>query len=170
MGVYSVDKLITEARRLAADYRRATGKPLAGVSGEVAQYDAVRLLDLELCNPPIAGCDAIGNSGSRKGKKVQIKARTIFDEAKTGQRIGQLKLEQAWDLVVLVLLDEELETFEVYEASRTVLKEAMEEGGSSKRAKRGAMSVAKFKIISRLAWTRENGLEGDEAWDNQADG
>ncbi len=166
MGVYSVDKLITEARRLAADYRRATGKPLAGVSGEIAQHDAIRLLDLELCNPPLAGCDATGSSGSRKGKKVQIKGRTIFDEAKTGQRIGQLKMEQEWDLVVLVLLDEELETFEVYEASRAELKEAMAVGGSSKRAKRGAMSVAKFKIISRLVWSRENGLEDDELWDN----
>ncbi len=170
MALYSVDKLITEARRLAADYRRATGKPLAGVSGEIAQHDAIRLLDLALCNPPIAGCDAIGKRGSREGKKVQIKARTIFDEAKSGQRIGQIKMEQAWDLVVLVLLDEELETFEIYEASHAVLKEAMDEGGSSKRAKRGAMSVAKFKIIGNLVWTRENGLEEDEFWDNQADG
>jgi len=170
VGVYSVDKLISEARRLAADYRRATGKPLAGVSGEIAQHDAIQLLDLELCNPPVAGCDAIGKSGSRKGLKIQIKGRTIFDEAKSGQRIGQLKMEQEWDLVVLVLLDEELETFEIYEASREALKEAMDEGGSSKRAKRGAMSVAKFKIIGHLAWTRENGLEDDGLWDNQADG
>jgi hypothetical protein len=170
VGVYSVDKLISEARRLAADYRRATGKPLAGVSGEIAQHDAIQLLDLELCNPPVAGCDAIGKSGSRKDLKVQIKGRTIFDEAKSGQRIGQLKMEQEWDLVVLVLLDEELETFEIYEASREALKEAMDEGGSSKRAKRGAMSVAKFKIIGHLAWTRENGLEDDGLWDNQADG
>lgn len=170
MGLYSVDKLISEARRLAADYRRATGKPLAGVSGEIAQHDAGRLLDLEICNPPVAGYDAVGCSGARKGKKIQIKGRTIFDEAKTGQRVGQLKMEQEWDAVILVLLDEELETFEIYEASRDELKDAMEEGGSSKRSKRGAMSVAKFKIIGHLAWTRENGLEAGEIWDNQADG
>jgi hypothetical protein len=30
------------------------------------------------------------------------------------------------------------------------------------------MSVARFKIIGRLAWTRENGLEA-EVWDNRAD-
>jgi hypothetical protein len=30
------------------------------------------------------------------------------------------------------------------------------------------MSVARFKIIGRLAWTRENGLE-PEVWDSQAD-
>jgi len=167
VGVYSVDKLISEARRLAADYRRATGKPLAGVSGEVAQHDAIQLLDLELCNPPVAGCDAIGKSGARKGKKVQIKGRTIFDEAKSGQRIGQLKVEQVWDLVVLVLLDEELETYEIYEATRDVLEEAMAESGDSKRSKRGAMSVAKFKIIGHLAWSRDGGLEDDEDYDSQ---
>ena len=38
---------MSETRRLASEYRRATGKPLA-VSGEIARYDASRLLGLEL--------------------------------------------------------------------------------------------------------------------------
>ena len=55
---YSVDKLTAEARRLAADYRRATGKTLP-LSGEIVVNDAIRLLDLESPTEVLAGCDAI---------------------------------------------------------------------------------------------------------------
>ncbi len=166
MSVYSVDKLIAEARRLAADYRRATGKPLAGVSSEICQYDAARLLDLEICNPPVGGYDAIGR-GEREGKRIQIKGRAIFDERKSGHRIGQLKLDQEWDSVMLVLMDENLEPFEIYEAERADI-EADLARSRSRRASRGAMSVARFKNLARLVWTRENGVETDEIWDNRS--
>ncbi len=166
MSVYSLEKLIAETRRIAREYRNATGKPLGGVSGEIAQFDACKELGLE--SVPVGtegGYDAVGR-GKRDGKKVQIKARTIFEEGKQGQRIGQLKLEQEWDSVVLVLLDENFEPFEMYEAERAELTEAHHEN-ESKRSKRGVMSVAKFKAISQLVWTRERGEE-DEVWDNQS--
>lgn len=167
MGVYSVDKLISEARRLAADYRRATGKPLAGVSSEIAQHDAARLMNLEICNPAVGGYDAIGH-GNREGKRIQIKGRAIFDEGKSGQRIGQLKIDQEWDSIMLVIMDDNLEPYEIYEADREAILEALDQSASSKRSKRGAMSVARFKNISRLVWTLENGVEEEEVWDNQA--
>lgn len=166
MSVYSVDKLIAEARRLAADYRRATGKPLAGVSSEICQYDAARLLDLEICNPPVGGYDAIGR-GVREGKRIQIKGRAIFDERKSGYRIGQLKLDREWDSVMLVLMDENLEPFEIYEAERDDIVADLAQS-KSRRAARGVMSVARFKNIARLVWTRENGIEADEIWDNRS--
>lgn len=166
MSIYSLEKLIAETRRIARDYRNATGKPLGGVSGEIAQFDACKELELE----PVpagteGGYDAVGR-GKREGKRIQIKARTIFDEGKHGQRIGQLKLEQEWDSVVLVLLDENFEPFEMYEGDREELIDAIKES-ESKRNKRGAMSVAKFKAITRLVWTRERGEE-NELWDNQS--
>lgn len=167
--VYSLDKLIGEARRLASDYRRATGKPLAGVSAEIAEYDAARLLNLELTKPGTeAGYDAVG-CGLRVGKRFQIKGRTIFDDAKKGQRIGQIKVEQQWDCVVLVLMDENHEPYEIYEADRAALTPELELAGESRRAKRGPLSVAKFKIIGRLVWTREEGLLEDEIWENSAE-
>ncbi len=168
MGIYSVDKLIAETRRLAAEYRRATGQPLP-VSGEIAAYDASCHLDLELLQPPPGGYDAVGRSGPRKGMRFQIKGRAIFDEQKGGHRIGQLRAEQEWDRVLLVIMDENFETTEIYEADRDEVLEALQDGGSSKRAKRGAMSVARFKAIARLVWTREEGEIGDEIWDNLRD-
>jgi len=43
MGIYDVSKLISETRRLAAEYRKATGKALA-VTSEIAKHDACELL------------------------------------------------------------------------------------------------------------------------------
>jgi hypothetical protein len=165
LTLYAADKLIAQARVLAAEYRRTMGKPLPGMSNEIAEYDAVKLLQLEPKPQGEGGYDAI--DPGRGGKKIQIKSRTIFDESKTGQRIGQLKLDKEWDSVVLVLMDEDYEPYEIYEAERDEIIEYVAKSSSS-RAKRGAMSVARFKIIGRLAWTRENGLEA-EVWDNQAD-
>jgi hypothetical protein len=165
LTLYAADKLIAQARVLAAEYRRTMGKPLPGISNEIAEYDALKLLQLAPKPEGEGGYDAIDST--RDGKKIQIKSRTIFDESKSGQRIGQLKLDKDWDSVVLVLMDENYEPYEIYEAERVDILEYVNKS-SSGRAKRGAMSVARFKIISRLAWTRENGLES-EVWDNQAD-
>ncbi len=163
MTLYAADKLISQARSLAAEYRRTMGKPLPGISAEIAGHDAMRLLNLEPCQEQWSGCDAI--DPARDNKRIQIKSRTIFDESKTGQRIGQLNVEQSWQSVVLVLMDEEYEPYEIYEAEREDILEYVDRSSSS-RSKRGAMSVARFKIIGRLAWTREDGLE-PEVWDNQ---
>lgn len=165
-GVFAVDKLIAQARHLASEYRRATGRPLAGVSNEVAIYDAVRLLDLDLAEGAAGGYDAVGR-GAREGKRIQIKGRVIFDERKHGQRIGQLNTGRDWDSVMLVLMDDDFSTYEIYEAQREDVIEALGGSWDSKRSKRGAMSVAKFKVIARLVWTRENGVEDDEIWVNQ---
>jgi hypothetical protein len=165
VNLYAPEKLIAQARRLAADYRRAMGRPLPGISNEIAEHDAIRLLGLEpRSNPAEGGYQAI--DPTRGDKRIQIKSRTIFDESKGGQRIGQLSLERAWDSVVLVLMDEEYEPYEIYEADRAEL-ETIVGNASENRARRGAMSVARFKIIGRLAWTREDGLE-PEVWENQA--
>ncbi len=167
MSVYSVDKLITQARKLAAEYRKATGQSL-GVSAEIARHDVARLLDLELLPPDApGGFDALGK-GRWEGKRIQIKGRAIFDERKSGQRLGQLKLNQDWDLVMLVLMDEDFEPQEIYEANRDDIEDVLDGSSASKRSKRGAVSVARFKIIGRLVWTQENGLEDDGCWDNTA--
>lgn len=152
MNVYSLDKLISETRRLAAEYKKVTGKPLPGVSNEIAEYDAARLLNLELVEDRTDGYDAIG-SGSLTGSRVQIKARTIFDELKSGHRIGQLKTEKPWDYVALVIMNDAYEPTEIFLAERAIILKNMD----GKQNKRGAMSIAKFKKISQLAWSNIDG-------------
>ncbi len=164
LNIYAEEKLISQARQLAADYRRTMGKPLPGVSNEIALHDAMRLLQLAPTGKDAGGFDAL--DPGRGNKRIQIKSRTIFDDEVGSQRIGQIKIDQTWDSVVLVLMDEDYEPFEIYEVDRDELLEYVDKT-SSNRAKRGVLSVSRFKIIGRLAWTRENGLES-EVWDNQA--
>ncbi len=153
MPVYSLDKLIGEARRLAAEYRRTTGKTLPGISAEIAVSDAIQLLGLERPGDDEVGYDAlVHHSGGVT--RIQIKGRVIFDEAKRGQRIGQLKLGDAWDAVALVLMDENYEPTEIYQAPRQEIEQALAGTASSGRGKRGALSVAKFKVIGELVWDR----------------
>ncbi len=159
---YAADKLIAQARQLAAEYRRTMGKPLPGISNEIAEHDAARLLNLEPSSNAEAGWDAVD---PQSGARIQIKSRTIFDESKSGQRIGQLKMNQQWDAVVLVLMDEDYEPYEIYQASRDDLAEFVD-ASSSSRQKRGAMSVARFKVIGELVWDKANGRQ-DGVWDNQ---
>lgn len=165
MSIYAEEKLICQARQLAADYRRTMGKPLPGVGNEVATHDAIRLLGLMPVNRSTGGYDAV--DPRREDKRIQIKSRTIFDESVGSQRIGQIKVDQEWDSVVLVLMDEDYDPFEIYEAERDDLMEYVGKSSGS-RAKRGILSVSRFRIIARLAWTRDDGLES-EVWDNQAE-
>ncbi|MGB5539577.1 MAG: hypothetical protein WBO37_05785 [Gammaproteobacteria bacterium] len=155
--VYSIDKLISETRRLAAEYRRSTGQALP-VSGEIARHDAARLLGLTLCEPGTAGVDAIG-TGNREGQRVQIKSRVMSQDSKSGARLGQINAQGEWDTLLLVILDEDYEASEIYEASREELDDAIAGSEHSNRAKRGALSIAKFKNIGWLVWARETGPE-----------
>lgn len=169
VSVYAVDKLMAQTRKLAAEYRQMTGQPLP-VTSEIANYDAARLLGLEIIQPPPGGYDALGLNPPREGLRYQIKGRAIFDEKKGGQRIGQLRLEQTWDAILLVLLDEQYEPSEIYEASREAIEAAMAEAGESNRNKRGTLSVARFRHIARLVWCREEGaVETPEVWENRPD-
>lgn len=169
VSLYSVDKLISEARQLAAEYRRTTGSPLPGISGEIARYDAIRLLDLTAAENGVS-YDAVGKA-QRDGKRIQIKGRVIQDDNKRGLRIGQVKVEQQWDAIVLVLLDSDYQPFELYEADREDIIGSENETASAgslrvRGNKRGAMTLARFKVIANLVWTREDGLIEDGLWVN----
>ena len=154
MGVYRVDKLMAEARKLAAEYRRATGKTLA-ISGEIAVSDAINLLDLDPAPPDAEGYDATCSLDDGI-QKLQIKGRAVFDDTRRPGRLGQLKLDQSWDVTVLVLMDEDYEVFEMIEATRAAIEETLEE---LKPNRRGSISVARFKNIGDTVWSREVGPE-----------
>ena len=157
MSLYSIDRLINETRKLAAEFKRTTGTMLS-VSGEIARYDVSQHLDLTLNQDHNLGYDAMGNN-QRSGLRVQIKSRVIGDAVKSSHRIGQLNIDGDWDIVILSLMDDEFESLEMYQLDHEEVTQALSKSGQN-RSKRGAISVAKFKIIGELVWTKENGVEG----------
>ena len=151
---YDVEKLMLEARKLAVNFRQATGKPL-GISNEIAVHDVIRLMQLEAVEAGgNGGYDAIG-TGERAGKRIQIKGRSIASDSKSSQRIGQIKQDKEWDSIMLILLDDSYEPLEIYEAERQPILDVVSQT-SHKRRNRGALSVARFKKIGRLVWRDES--------------
>ena len=144
--------LLGEAKSLAREYYSLTGKPL-GVTGEVAEYEAARILGVELTAARQAGYDAIECVGSAT-KKLQIKGRCLQENCKPGQRLGSIRTEHDWDAVLMVLLDYEFNATEIYEAQRANVEAALKAPGSKARNVRGALSVSKFKSIGSLRWKR----------------
>jgi hypothetical protein len=143
-------ELLQQAKQLAKEYYALTGRPL-GVTGEVAEYEAVRLLGLELSPVRHPGFDAVRRQGSRI-TRIQVKGRCILPGAKPGQRMGRIDLSKQFDAVVLVLLNENFDATEIYEATRKAVSDALLAPGSRSRNERGALGVSKFKAIGRKVW------------------
>lgn len=142
-GPGRISEILRRAKEVAVDYYRATGKPL-GVTGEVGEYEAARILGLGLSDARTAGFDATDTAGRR----YQIKARAIRAEARgRSQQVGSINLTHEFDAVLLVLMDEEFRTLEIWEADRDAVRQALEAPGSKARNERGALSVSKFKQI-----------------------
>lgn len=142
--------ILSSAKKLAQEYRALTGKPL-GVTGEVAEFEAARLLGIDLTPARRAGYDAVRASD---GRKFQIKGRCMLPGCKPGQRLGSIDIGKEFDAVLMVLLDENFEATEIHEANRQAVIAALAAPGSKARNKRGALGVAKFKQIGELVWKR----------------
>jgi hypothetical protein len=159
--VYNIQllgEIIRDVKQLARNYYLLTGRPL-GVTGEIAEYEAARLLGLQLSEARQAGYDATYEEDGRV-IRVQIKGRCILENSKPGQRLGSIKLNHEWDAIVLVLLDSNLEPTYLYLASRPEVEEAISAPGSKARNERGALSISKFKSISQLVWESPQLING----------
>jgi hypothetical protein len=148
--------LLHNAKQLAQEYRALTGKPL-GITGEVAEYEAARILRLRLTPARHAGYDA---TKENDGRKYQIKGRCILPGSKPGQRLGAIDISKEFDAVLLVLLDENFDAQAIHEAGRTAVIEALTKPGSRARNERNAMGVALFKRIGTLVWSRTEVASG----------
>jgi hypothetical protein len=143
--------IIRQAKTLARKYYTLTGRPL-GVTGEVGEYEACRLLGLRLADVRETGFDASRYVGTRR-RRYQIKTRCLLPGCKPGQRMGAIKLEKPWDAVLLVLLNDRFEATEIHEASRTKVTRAIQDPGSMARA-RGQLGVTLFKKIGKQVWAK----------------
>lgn len=146
-------KILKEAKKLAQRYRAITGKPL-GVAGEVAEFEAARLLGLELVPPRQAGYDALRH-GKGKSRRLQVKGRCVLPDGKKSQRLGKIDITKEFDGVLMVLMDESFNAIATYEAEREPVIAALAAPCSKARDERGALAVSKFKAIGRRIWPDE---------------
>lgn len=148
--LHQIAPLIEQARAVARAYMDLTGKPL-GITGEVAEFEAARLLNLQLVDARQPGYDAINGQD-----RIQIKGRAVANPKKCArQRVGSINLKKEWDRVVLVLMDQSFITFEIWEASRADIEAALTKPGSKARNERGALSVSQFRGNAKCGWKQQ---------------
>ncbi|HHW4403466.1 TPA: DUF6998 domain-containing protein [Aeromonas hydrophila] len=150
MSVDPALEILAEAKKLVQRYRALTGKQL-GITGEVAEYEAARILGVELTPARQAGYDAIE---IREGQpfRLQIKGRCVLEGSKPGQRMGSIDIHKEFDAVLLVLLDGDFEATAIYEAPQESAITALTAPGSKSRNERGALDISKFKSIGAVRW------------------
>ena len=142
--------LLAEAKIIARRYHALTGKPL-GITGEVAEYEAARILGVKLTAARQAGYDAT-EVFNGKVMTLQIIGRCVPQGYNPGQRLGSIQPNKEWDAVLMVLLDSSFNATEIWESDRTSVLAALAAPGSKARNERGALSISKFKSIGRLRW------------------
>jgi hypothetical protein len=147
--------VVADVKAVAKRYAALTGKPL-GVTGEIAELEAARLLGVRLADARQAGYDAI-RVGQEGEEKIQIKGRCFAEDCNPGQRMGSIRFEHPWDAALLVLLDKSYDATAIYEARRAAIEVALKAPGSKARNERGALSVSKFISIGKMVWSKSTG-------------
>ena len=148
-------RVLREVKLLAREYYELTGRPL-GVTAEIAEYEAARLLGVKLSPARQSGYDAI-RTAPEGDELLQIKGRCILTGSTPGQRLGGIDLKKQWDAVLLVLLDENYNPTAIYEANRPAVADALTAPGSRARNERGQLSISKFKSIGQRIWPDRQG-------------
>ena len=123
-----------------------------GVTSDIAEYEAVRPLDLELAAVRQPGYDAVRHTP--ESCRLQIKGRCVRADARSG-RLGSIDPKKEWDAVLMLLLHEDLDAISIYEAPRDKVTAALTKPGSRSRNERGALGISQFKSIAAEAWHRD---------------
>ena len=133
----SDDQLIENIIGFSLEYNRRFGKSL-GITGEVGEYKASRLLNLKRAQGNInKGFDAIDT----QGKKVQIKTRIYSRNSERTSAFTNF----GFDYALLVLLSDKYEITEIYKARCKDIQEKI----ANQSYKKPALSIRDFKRISK---------------------
>ena len=134
-------QLIENIIGLSLEYKRRFGKSL-GITGEVGEYKASRLLKLKRAQGNInKGFDAIDPKGK---KRVQIKTR-IF--SRNSERTSAFT-NFGFDYAILVLLSDKYEVTGIYKARCKDIREKI----ARQTYKRPALTIGDFRKISKLIY------------------
>lgn len=158
---YNVSALMTQTRKLAADYHKQTGQALP-VTEELARFDAVNLLGLKKLQD-IDGVDACDhlelNNPDKQLNQYLIKGRVIFKAGKARQKLGKLGIQPEWSNLLMVIYDPEYQPIYIYNIEREIIDKQMDGIAPDKR---GSMTVAKYKAIGQLVWESTEQPDSDQ--------
>lgn len=148
-------EILTSVKALAKEYYDLTGRPL-GVTGEMAEFEAHRRLQVELTPVRQPGYDAIERVGGEV-RRLQIKGRCLQPNRDRSPRVGRIDVEHEWDRLLMVLMDQNFDATEIVEATRASVQEELERPGSKARNERHSLSVSKVRTIGLQRWPPKPG-------------
>jgi len=142
-------EILEAVRPLAIEYEQLAGRPL-GITGEMGEYQAARILGLKLS-------DARAPFDAQRGDvTIEIKSKTIRHRKREGSyRLGRINLKNEWTVALAVLMDEWFFPYAIYEADRAAIELALRKPGSKARSDRSTLSVSEFKSSGRCIWRRD---------------
>ena len=120
----------------------------------MGEYQAAKILGLELKPPRTKGFDATDSDG----KKYEIKARCVRQS--NSQQTSKIKIDAEWDYLLLILMNPDFEPLEIHQAKFMDVKRAICEPGSTARNKRQTLPISKVKSIGKRIW--KNGENRDK--------
>ena len=94
-----VFRLLSQVKALAQEYRHLTGKPL-GITGEVAEHEAARILGVTLTPAHQSGYDAVEKTPNGV-RRLQIKRRRLLPGGKPTQMLGSIRATKEFDAVLM---------------------------------------------------------------------
>jgi hypothetical protein len=151
---FELSDLFHDVRSLAVRYYHTTGKPL-GVTGELAELAAAALVGVTLAPARTSGFDGWIERGGQK-LRVQIKGRAVPWVTRYVGRCPSIKYGDLFDLVFLVLIDNEtMRPREIWEADEASVSARLIEPGSKSRNERNSMGISQFKSIATLIWSAD---------------
>jgi hypothetical protein len=147
---HAIKALLRQAKVLAIEYYKLTGKPL-GVTGEVAEYEAADKLGLVLA-PARTRCVDAYREAEGNNESFQIKGRAVSSTDRYRGRVGKI-VDGEFDAVLLVPLDKAtLEPLEILRAGRVEIMARLDAPGGAARNIRRSLAISQFKSVATKIW------------------
>jgi hypothetical protein len=145
---HEAGELATDMRRMAARYHAHTGRALV-ITHELGELKATQLLGLRLTRKRGTGHNAVDHDGRR----VCIRSRIVLEPQNPSPIcINSIRLDAAWDAVILVLFDRGYEVLSIHRAARADLEHAMRQASYRKPGNRPAFSINTFCRCGVRLW------------------
>ncbi len=142
---------------LAVRWKKATDRSL-GITGEVGEHLACKLMGWSLATHLQAGWDAADTQGNR----IQIKSRVLQKHKDGSPTMGTLDLRQEWDQAALVIMNDHFQVQSIWLAEGQEAREAQDICRNPRGDAKG-LAIKTFKKISRQVFPeQEHVTEGSD--------
>ena len=148
------EEIIEAIIPLAVRWKTATDRSL-GITGEVGEHLACKLMGWSLAVHLQAGWDATDPQGNR----IQIKSRVLQKDRDRSPTMGTLDLRKEWDQAAIVIMDDHFRVQGIWLAEGQDARKAQENCPNSDGDAKG-LPIKTFKRIARQVFPEQEHATG----------